>query len=350
MPEYSCEFCSFNTIKKSTFDDHLLSKKHLNNSKNFKSIENNESNNHYILQIQETQLKYESKIKDLETQLKNKEYEYESKIKDLENQLGMKELEIKNITLQLQLQLQQNTKNNMQLVITEPTANKNEEQIIIKETTLEKLNKRTNAMTIKHFENNCLNDDDFNLFIQSVSFNNIDEIMLPKSIEPSDYSNYIVVDVICKTLNKIPVNERPIYCSDVRRRHFYIKTEDGWLKHNEEETNKILQDLFWTAYKVIHKTFSDLKTHKNFNYILKELYKKDNTDNKAELLVQKITAILYPLSEERELHYSKLNVKLSEMTNCKNSKYKTDKKEEKINSYSSTSDGENYDSDEFLDE
>jgi hypothetical protein len=345
MPEYSCDCCNFSTTKKSTFNDHLSSQKHLNNSKKpTMPIKEVDSNNHYILQI-----------KNLEIQLKNKEYEYESKIKDLENQLKIKELEMKNIisefTLKLQLSemklnepkisIPQNTENNIQLVITTPT--KEEDKIVTKETTLDKLNKRTKAMTIEYFKNNCLNDETFNTFIQSVSFNNVDDFMLPKSIEPSDYSDYIVVDVVCKTLNNIPTKERPIYCSDVRRRHFYIKTEEGWIKHNEDTTNKILQDLFWSAYKVIFKAFADLKTHKNFNFILDKLYKKDNKDNKAELFVQKITSNLYPLKEERDNHYGKLNVKLSEMTNDKNSKYKSEDKKEARNKSNSTHEDDNND-------
>ncbi len=57
-----------------------------------------------------------------------------------------------------------------------------------------------------------------------------------------------------------------------------------------------LHCIFWSDYKVIFRAFADLKTHKNFDFILDKLYKKDNKDNKAELLVQKITSKLYQSS------------------------------------------------------
>ncbi len=47
--------------------------------------------------------------------------------------------------------------------------------------------------------------------------------------------------------------------------------------------------LFWSAYKVIFRAFADLETHKNFDFILDKLYKKDNNDNN----LLKVISILF---------------------------------------------------------
>jgi len=68
MPEYSCDCCNFSTTKKSTFNDHLTSKKHINNSKNTDDIIETNDTNKYLLQIKE--LENELKMKELQYQLK----------------------------------------------------------------------------------------------------------------------------------------------------------------------------------------------------------------------------------------------------------------------------------------
>jgi hypothetical protein len=330
MPEYSCDCCNFSTTKKSTFNDHLTSKKHINNSKNTDDIIETNDTNKYLLQI-----------KELENELKMKELQYQLKIQELENKLTMKELEIQNIKLQYQqpkINIPQEQTNNVQLIIKEQ-----KDKIIKKETTLEKLNKRTKAMTITDFQENYLNDDTFNPFITEINFKD-EPLILPKSINPNDYGDYIVVDFICKTLNNIPPEERPIYCSDDRRHHFYVKTNDGWLKYkqNKEVKHDILKILFWTGYKIIYRAFTmNLKEHPYYKWLLDKFYKRDNYDDNDDLNIMRIIKEIYPKKDDQDLHYSKFYVKLSEMTNNKNNEYKQDKTNKNKHDESDWSDNDN---------
>jgi hypothetical protein len=335
MTNYSCDCCNFSTTKKSTFNDHLTSKKHLTNCKNTGDTINIIDTTNYLLQI-----------KELENQLKMKDL----KIIDLENQLKIKELEIQNIKLEYQqpkITIPQEQSNNIQLVIKSPI--KQKDKIIKKETTLEKLNKRTKAMTITYFQENYLNNDSFNPFITEINFKD-EPLILPKSINPNDYGDYIIVDVICKTLNNIPPEERPIYCSDNRRRHFYVKTDEGWIKYkqNNEVKHDILKILFWTSYKIIYRAFTiNLKEHPYYKWLLDKFYKKDNYDDKDDINVMNIIKAIYPNKDDQDLYYSKFYVKLSEITNDKNNEYKQDKSNKNEESdWSSDNDNNNDNNDD----
>ena len=66
-------------------------------------------------------------------------------------------------------------------------------------------------------------------------------------------TNYVegISRILIKNLNKMNKLERPIHCSDVKRKVLYIKNEEGWEKDNEhEKINKCIKDV---EFKQIQK-------------------------------------------------------------------------------------------------
>lgn len=337
MPEYHCQLCDYTTIKKSSYDNHLKSSKHKakcsgNNDDDCSTISNHS-----------TQYSSQSKIKEMEYEFKIKEMEYQLKIKELESQLQIQNLQIQNLNYQLLnskqvqqvQQVQQITQSNpIQLSITEKRDKK--------ESVLDMLNKRK-SMTINYFMEQCLDDVDLNPSITLFRTKTNGDYIFPKYIGSKDYSKYIVVDVICKTLVNIPVNERPIYCSDVRRRQFYIKTENGWFKPTDDEINTIITKLFWKAYKIMSQAFKEISNYRLKNIqAIEKLY--GINDDKAHENILCRAKELFPYKEEQELHFSKLKVKLSELTNNKvtNDKNYTIDEQDKSDE-NNTSDTDEYD-------
>lgn len=331
MPKFHCQPCNFSTCSTYNYNRHLSTSKHIskcNNSNVINNIDDTDNTDEIddFSSISHTSSNTDTsslRIKELENQLKIKELEMQLKIKELENQMKMKEIENQLQIQNLQIKLMSNNNITNDVITEKSTICKIKES---KETLLDTLNKKTNVITIEYFQEQCLTDIDINPYIQNIKYNN-EIIVIPKYITLEDYSDYIPIDLICKTLEKIPQEKRPIYCSDVRRRHFYIKTKDGWIKPNETQINEIIEKLYWSAYSIIGKAFGQLKQiSKNIN-IYEKIYHKNNLDDRAELNCHRILLTLYPQTkEEKKLHYAKLKVKLSEMTNDKDTGYIIDKK------------------------
>ena len=58
-------------------------------------------------------------------------------------------------------------------------------------------------------------------------------------------TNYVegISRILIKNLNKLNKLERPIHCSDVKRKVLYIKNEEGWEKDNEhKKINRCIKD------------------------------------------------------------------------------------------------------------
>ncbi len=60
-----------------------------------------------------------------------------------------------------------------------------------------------------------------------------------------------VSNILIKNLNDLPVIQRPIHCSDVKRQKFYIKDKQGWnIDASNQKVDKAIEKI---SYKQIHK-------------------------------------------------------------------------------------------------
>lgn len=265
MPEYICECCRFTTAKKSTYNDHLKSKKHLN------KINGCSSSNTVVSDITENEI-----ITDTESVLR---------IKDLENELKLKEQEIENLKMQLKMKdemisilkqqpIQQPIIQTIQQPTQQPTPQPTQQHIIrLPKQIIENLNNtRPDALPINKFLEIERYNEDKNKYIKSIEFkvrkeNNLWYYNKPENItfvpntetglwEFSSYSN-LIVNMFCSIIEKTKTHLCPIYCSDKKRNTFYIKTTDGWEKMTEDKMMDIV--------KLISRNMYNLSQQVSFN-------------------------------------------------------------------------------------
>lgn len=269
MVNYSCKCCDFETERKSNYEKHMRSEKHL------RKLNGSDASSLSSLSFTETPTYNVSinRITELEYQLKMKDIEIQNIINEYNLKLQMKDLEIKHKEDMIQMLQKTHHQNveeqpNVKMVITEkPKANKiqlvpvteNKPIETKKETTIEYLmRERKNAITIETFIQKYLSNPQYNKFIKTISYNGNDYTML-SSVKDADITKASALKQICKVMDKIPHNQRPIFCSDERRHKFYILTNEGWIKsNNEEEIDKLLNKLVNSSYWLLSSSLNNI--------------------------------------------------------------------------------------------
>jgi hypothetical protein len=310
-----------------------------------------------------------------------KDIEIQNIINEYTLKLQMKEMEIKHKDQLLQM-LQANPPEqepNIKLTISEkPKKSKIQlipaEEIQIskidkKETTMDLLKReRKNAITIENFIDEFINNPNQNPNITTIHYKN-QEIKVLKSVKPSDYSNGIsfAVKQICKLIDQLPHNQRPIYCSDERRRKFYIFTNNGWIKSNDENSiNQIIEQLIRASFKILQCCLYNItkfqpknpflcigdyeeelekKTERALTYkkeleqfqntfckLFRDTYKKTFYDWIDKNERSKITIAVMCDNETMEKATDKLKIQLSSITTIDKKKYIEEKETAKVES------------------
>lgn len=202
---FVCECCSFSTSKKSNYNEHLASKKHLAKIQGSAPVA--QPVPVPVIQVNDNTVLLE-KIKMLEMMIEHKNQVIEQKdatIKVLQESLS------KSFT-----------------PAPAPAPVKQEEKVTI----AEKVSmENKDAITINEFKTYFVNEE-YNHLIQNVDGGSFKTIL--KSIDATDYKEGFnsLLEMICNAINVIPKNDRPIFCTDKRRCNFLIKTENGWQKYD----------------------------------------------------------------------------------------------------------------------
>ena len=226
--KFYCSLCDYNTCKKSSYDNHLKSKKHLirvNGNQmeiNYAAPNKNEflCKCGKIFKTNSGFWKHNQKCCFI---LINKETdEYENKEKDLVD---------KDLVMML-------LKQNAEL--------------------LEIVKNGTHITTNNNFSNNCHNKT-FNLqvFLNETCKDamNIMEFVDSIKLQLSDLESvgelgYVkgISNIIVKNLRALDVTKRPVHCSDAKREILYVKDNDVWEKEDPENT-KMKKAVKYIAYK-----------------------------------------------------------------------------------------------------
>ncbi len=234
--EFDCKICAFKCSKKSNFEKHLLTDKHINRTylnvlehKNAKMYHCKNCNKEYTAR---NSLWYHEKkcmVNFPSTKIENKEELFTYLMKENEELKEMIKEVIKNGT--------HNTINN--------TTNKNK-------------------FNLNFFLNetckDALNITDF--------INNINPKL--KDLENTAKNGYVsgISNIIIKELKNMDISKRPIHCSDLKRETLYVKDNDAWEKENEEKI-KLKKAIKEVANKNIKKIPDWLKEHphhKDYNH------------------------------------------------------------------------------------
>jgi len=238
MPLYICQPCDFKTEKKSTYNDHLKSKKHINNC---------------------SKLECASTISTISA-----DEQSETKIKELQELLRIKDLEMKKIIDEYELRLKQKDEiitilrqqNNIQPINVQSNNIKPTKTHI----TDDLQNTRPDAPTIEECKK-LLYDSTYNEYIYTATnpLDGKDYIILnPSKLKYTEYKDRGIdnaIEIIIKFFESMPENQYPFYCSNKRKNTLYIKTENGWIKETKENKTKFDK----TILSLIKEAFNSIQ-------------------------------------------------------------------------------------------
>jgi hypothetical protein len=227
--DFHCKFCHFKCSKKSNYDIHLNTKKHLYRVN---------GNNLETMEIQKNAL-FEcncgKKFKTNSGLWKHNKTCFHTKQSNIKNE----EINDKQLVVMLLKQNSEIMKENSQLI---------KEQSDIKELILEIIK---NGTTINNTTNNTNTNShnkafNLNLFLNETCKNamNITDFVDSIKLQLSDFmdvgeAGFVkgISNIIVKNLKSLDENVRPIHCIDQKRETFYVKDENKWEKEEEDFKN-----------------------------------------------------------------------------------------------------------------
>ena len=212
--EYNCEICKYKTNRKSSYEKHLGTLKHLKSTESTEKLQKLQNSCKQFICLncnanfkERTGLWKHSKI----CNLNNDKTDNDEGI--LVKYLMNENKELKNMIIEVCKQIQPTNVNTIGNTNANNSYNNNKTfnlQVFLNETCKD-------AMNIKEF---------------------VDSVQLELSdLENVGKSGYIegISNIIIKNLNALEMEKRPIHCTDNKREVIYIKDEDKWEK---EEDNK----------------------------------------------------------------------------------------------------------------
>lgn len=221
---FKCRMCNYETMRRHNLLKHNKSEKHLNEKHAYNSTNNNKIVNN--CENCGRQYKYLSGLSRHKLNCNtDKQMEEKSYIKSQQEQIQ---------TLQHLLEKSiENNKSTLNNIIPK-----------IGNTT----NNISNQMTINVFLNEeCKNAMNLTDFVNQLQLS-LDDLQYTKD------NGYVkgITNIFVKKLCDMPINSRPIHCSDKKKLQFYIKDEDKWEKDNKnEKIDKSINDITQRQIKKI---------------------------------------------------------------------------------------------------
>jgi hypothetical protein len=296
---YSCELCDFKTCKKTNYNLHLQTQKHIRNSS--ATFSNNLATEKMIkcekcekIYNDRTGLWRHKKKCNSEQKTENEKNEKNENI-NFENDITDKELIVMLIKQNSELMKETSDfKSMMMKVIENGTHN-----------TTNNTNSHNKAFNLNFFLNetckDAMNIMDFvdSIKIQLSDLENVGELGYIEGISK----------IIVKNLKELDVTQRPVHCTDKKRETMYIKDEDKWEKDEERlKMHKVVRRVTCKNQNLIpkfkevhpdcgkyHSKFSD-----QYNKIVVESMggPGDNDFEKEEKIIKNISKQVFIDKEE----------------------------------------------------
>jgi hypothetical protein len=293
--QYYCASCDYTTLRKSSYDKHILTAKHLNNA------------NGTQMETESCKKLQKSCKKNFTCKICNKEYS---------NKSGLWKHNVKCKITTSNSSFESNNKDDIIHLLLKQNNDLIKEQSDIKQIILEIVKNGTNnTINYSNNSNNNSNNKTFNLqvFLNETCKDamNISDFIESVKLQVSDLENigkvgYIegISNIIIKNLQALEVEKRPVHCADQKREVMYVKEDDVWEK--EDEANKKLRK----AIRIIaHKNICmfkefrekypdceeyDSKKNSQYNKIVYEAMggKGDNDYEKDSKIIKKIAKVV----------------------------------------------------------
>ena len=259
MKKYECFLCNYSTKRKYDFKRHLKCKKHINKNKK------------YICECGK-EYKYNSGLSK-----HKKKCILINKLKKMKNEivcLKDKNKQMETNTFKILEVIKQSSENNNELIHEVKKLKERNNQSIIQNQNIQNQNiQNTQNISINVFLNeHCKNAMNLADFVEKLQVTFEDLVYTGKT-------NYVegISNILIKNLNKLNKLERPIHCSDVKRKVLYIKNKEGWEKDKEhEKIKKCIKDV---EFKQIQK-IPEWTKEKNI-----DIYKSDSNGMKYQKVV-----------------------------------------------------------------
>ena len=298
---YFCKICNYNTIRKSQYDRHISTRKHLSTTK-------------YI----EAELK-KSEAKKFRCEC-GKEYPYRSSLYNHKKKCNFNELDIgkENQILKTDDEIL----DYKDMFMTIMNENKELRDMLISQHNqiselIPKVGNNNNSNNTIHnkqkfnvnvfLNEQCKDALTMKQFIEDIKIS-LEDLFITKNKGITEG----VSNIFIKNMNKLSLHERPIHCTDVKRETVYIKSEgdDGeeakWEKDKEQEKLKeAINEMTYVQSKNL-KLYTDKnpdwmdKEHKQDEYMIMVKNSMDDIkkDNRVGKVVKKVCNNVYYNGEE----------------------------------------------------
>lgn len=250
---FYCELCDYNTCKKTDYDKHLTTLKHINSDNDDK---NSDTFSQKVAKIHICDCGKKYKYRQGLSYHKKKCHIFNEEF--IENKLtaSSSESEIKlltNLVLDVVKQNQELTNKIVDIcktgIQTNTISNSN-------------INSHNKTFNLQFFLNetckNAMNITDFvnSLQLQLSDLENVGKLGYVDGIS----------SIIVKNLNALDETTRPIHCTDKKRETFYIKDEDKWEKDDEQKKKikKVINKVAFKNQNLLNK-FKELHPGCNFS-------------------------------------------------------------------------------------
>ena len=204
-PEFNCQICDYTTCTKSSFDKHLSTAKHILNQKATKSCSK-------VAQPSSSQCLCGVTCNSRTTLWRHKK---KCNYEDTSKSYGISEQTFNQQVIEALIKITQNGTMN------HSNSNSNNTNI--------KSNNKT--FNLNFFLNEtCKDAMNISEFVNSVKVD-LDDL------EHTGRQGYVqgITNIVVKNLNKLEEHLRPLHCSDSKREILYIKDNDEWIKETEDK-------------------------------------------------------------------------------------------------------------------
>jgi hypothetical protein len=300
IKKYECKICLFSTYNKYNYSSHLSTKKHIKNCSNMLDTSNNlfelsfsnqcicgKSYKHrqslytHQKKCNFTQEK-EKQITDI-IEKKEEEINYKECFYALMNQIKLQG-EQTNMIQNALIDLIPKVKNDKQIISKEINGNNN--QIAKNIQNITNINQNFNISIF--LNENCKDAMNIGDFVKKIEVSVKDLLLTKEKGIVDGLSNLII-----KHLKEIPLVQRPLWCSDKKKKKLFIKDECWKEDLDNEKTNEAIYNVSKIQTKNINKYIADKPDWKQ-NDKMKENYidivKKttDSIDDKKNKIIDKL--------------------------------------------------------------
>jgi len=238
---YSCDYCYFNTCKKTDYNRHILTQKHISNI----SATNNTAKNDNVNNTKQYhKCIYCNKIYNDRSGL----WRHQKKCNFIEEKSNISEENITLTTEEKEEIYEENSQKNMDILINlfQEQLKENKE---LKELIIEQQKKIMEISAGTNITNNTTNNNKFNLNIflneKCKDALNITDFINNIDVGFKDFENFgrlgyvgSINNILIRELKGLDVYKRPFHCSDLKREVIHVKDNNTWVKDDDKKHMK----------------------------------------------------------------------------------------------------------------